>query len=139
MMDDLTKELERCREWIQAALDEGNNTHSFEDIEEGIRGGYFQFWPADRSCAITEIIRYPNTKSLHIFLAAGDKDQIVDMQESAEHFARMEGCTAMTIAGRRGWVRELKIHGYEELLTTVVKRLDTDQKMYNEADQKECA
>jgi hypothetical protein len=98
--------------------------------------GHYQFWPASRSCAITEIIHYPNRKSLHIFLAAGDKDQIVDMNESAEQFARIMGCSAMSIAGRRGWVRELKGHGYKEFLTTVVKELEPEGSQgYNTSEE----
>lgn len=120
---DVIDELERCRHWIQAALDEGGNTHEFENIADGVLKGYYHFWPADRCCAITEIVTYPNRKVLHIFLAAGDKDQIVEMNASAEEFAKIMGCNALSIAGRRGWVRELKDHGYKELLTTVVKEL----------------
>ena len=138
-MDELSRELERCRHWIQDALDEGNNTHDFEHIEQGVREGYFQFWPAPDACAVTEIITYPNAKTLHIFLAAGNKATIVDMDASAARFAEMNGCSAMTIAGRRGWVRELKNHGYEEMLTTVVKRLNVDQKMYNGENPEEYA
>ena len=122
----LADELMRCREWIQSALDEGGNTHSFEDIVRGVAQGHYQFWPADRCCAITEVVEYPNRKSLHIFLAAGDKEQIKDMNASAEEFARAIGCDSMSIAGRRGWVRELKRYGYFELLTTVVKPLEPE-------------
>jgi len=80
-----------------------------------------QFWPAPRGCAVTEIIKYPQKKVLHIFLAGGDMDQILDMDSSAVEFAKMNGCTGMSIAGRRGWKRVLKNKGYEETFTVLGK------------------
>ena len=119
----LADELERCRDWIESALAEGGGTHDFSDICEAVATGAMQLWPAPRACAITEIIRYPRKKVLHIFLAAGNMNQIVDMDESATHFARMNGCDAVTIAGRRGWKRVLSGNGYQEFLTTLSKEV----------------
>lgn len=115
----LVDELERCRDWIQAALDAGGNTHEFEDIVESVQTGRMQFWPAPDACAITEVIRFPRKKFLHIFLAGGNKETIIDMNESAMAFARHLGCDGMSIAGRRGWVRALKNHGWRESLTSM--------------------
>lgn len=118
-MEQLDSELERCRKWIEDALDRGGNTHDFEDIAESVKSGFMQLWPADDACAVTEILTFPRKKVLHIFLAAGNMDTIVDMHESAAHFARLNGCSDMTIAGRKGWVRVLKDKGYKEFFTTL--------------------
>jgi len=48
-------------------------------------------------------------------------DQIVDMDESAAEFARQNGCTGMTIAGRKGWQKVLKDKGYEPAFTVLSK------------------
>ncbi len=120
-MSDLDVELERCRVWIEAALDYSGGTHDFDDIAASVRSGYMQFWPAPKGCAITEILTFPKRKIFHIFLAGGEKQQIVDMDESAVEFARREGCTGMTIAGRRGWARVLMNKGWTEAFTTLSK------------------
>jgi len=80
-----------------------------------------QFWPAPKGCAVTEIVTYPKKKVLHIFLAAGELEQIIDMDSSAVEFARMNGCTAMSIAGRKGWSKVLKDSGYRETYTVLGK------------------
>jgi|TARA_R110000868_G_scaffold73502_1_gene213080 hypothetical protein len=119
----LDKELERCRPWIEAALKLSGGTHIFDDIAECVKLGTMQFWNADKSCAVTEILQYPRKKVLHIFLAGGDKDQIIDMNRSAEEFGKRNGCTAMSLAGRRGWVRSLKTQGWQEMFTAVGKEI----------------
>lgn len=120
---DLVDELIRCRHWIQAALDEGGNTHEFSDIVSAVLQGRMQFWPAADACAVTEIIEFPRKKYLHIFLAGGNKKTIIDMNESAAFFAKECGCDGISIAGRRGWVRELKNHGWRETFTSLAREV----------------
>jgi hypothetical protein len=120
-MADLQEELNRCEKWIKAALEYSGGTHEYQDIVEAIKNGYMQFWPAEHGCAVTEIISFPRKKVLHIFLAGGEKNQIVDMDESAVEFARQQGCTGMTVAGRRGWARVLLSKGWTEAFTTLSK------------------
>ena len=107
-------ELERCRPWIQAALDRSGGTHLFEDIVQAVSEGKMQFWPAPDACAITEIIVFPRKKVLHVFLAGGKLETIVDMNESAVAWAKSLGCDGMSIAGRKGWVKVLKKKGWTE-------------------------
>ena len=117
----LNDELNRCKPWILAALEYSGGTHLYEDIVAGIAAGSLQFWPAPNGCAVTEIIIFPRKRVFHIFLAGGEKNQIVDMDESAVQFAKMQGCTSMTVAGRRGWARVLKQKGWAEQFTTLSK------------------
>jgi hypothetical protein len=120
-MEELDAELERCRPWIEAALDRGGNTHEFEDIVYAVKTGAMQFWPAEDACAITEIIVYPRKRAFHVFLAGGNMDTIVDMDESAVYYAKINGCTIMSIAGRKGWQRVLTDKGYKNTLTVLMK------------------
>lgn len=118
------EELTRCKKWIESALEYSGGTHTFDDIVAGVYSGHMQFWPAENGCAITEVITFPRRKVLHVFLAAGEMNQIVDMDESAEQFARANGCNAMTIAGRRGWKKVLAEKGYKESYTALIKELN---------------
>lgn len=122
-MATIVEELVRCEPWLRAALERSGGTHTITDVVEAVSEGRMQFWPAPRGCAVTEIIKYPGKKVLHIFLAGGELDQIVDMDNSAVEFARMNGCTAMTIAGRKGWAKVLKDKGYEVAHTVLAKEL----------------
>jgi len=111
----------RCKPWLEAAIERAGGTHTLSDVVQSVVEGKMQFWPAPRGCAVTEIIKYPQKKVLHIFLAGGDMDQILDMDSSAVEFAKMNGCTGISIAGRRGWKRVLKNKGYEETFTVLGK------------------
>lgn len=112
-------ELLRCREWIEAALEYSGGTHDFVHVCEGIISGHMQLWPNENGCAVTEIIVYPKKKVLHVFLAGGKMSDILDMLPSAREFARREGCSGMSIAGRRGWERVLKKHGFDFMHKTL--------------------
>ena len=103
----------QIREWINAALEYSSGTHTFDDVLEGIRTGRMQLWPAERGCAVTEIVVYPQKKVLHIFLAAGELDQLFDGAESMAEWGRKQGCVALSMSGRLGWQRVLKAHGWE--------------------------
>jgi len=112
-------EFERCRPWIEAALEYSGGTHTFDDVVDGVTSGRMQLWPAPRGCATTEIVLYPRKKVLHVFLAGGDMDQILDMIDSAAAWGRTQDCTALTLAGRLGWQRVLDKHGFTPVLVTM--------------------
>ncbi|MAO23900.1 MAG: hypothetical protein CMJ25_24390 [Phycisphaerae bacterium] len=123
MAASINEELERCKDWIEAALEYSGGTHEWSDIVEGIHSLRYQFWPAEKGCAVTEIILFPKKKIFHVFLAGGEMDQIVDMNDSAAQFAKAQGCDGMSIAGRKGWSRVLKNEGWTESFTTLAKEL----------------
>jgi hypothetical protein len=120
---DILMQLDRCKDWIEAALEYGGGTHNFSDVVEGVLSAKMQLWVGETGCAVTEIIVYPRKKVLHVFLAGGEMSQIIDFQESAAEFGRMNGCTAMTLAGRRGWKKVLNKHDWEESLCVMSKEL----------------
>lgn len=120
-MTNVVEELIRCKPWLEAALELSGGTHTLDDVVQAIIKGEMQFWPAPKGCAVTEIVNYPRKKVLHIFLAGGEMEQIIDMDDSAVEFAKMNGCTGMSIAGRKGWKRVLKDKGYLETFTVLGK------------------
>lgn len=116
--------IEQCRPWIDDALEYSGGTHTFEDVYDRILDGKLQLWPAERGCAVTEIVVYPKKKVLHVFLAGGEMDQIIDMIDSAVAWSKTQGCTSMTISGRHGWKRVLEKHGYKTVMTVLEKEFD---------------
>lgn len=107
-------ELERCRPWIEAALEYSGGSHTFDDIVDLVRSGKAQLWPAPRGCAVTEIVVYPQKRVLHLFLAGGELDQLRDMFNDAADWGRAQGCEAMTLSGRVGWSRVMRPDGWRQ-------------------------
>lgn len=121
--DNELTEFDRCAPWLEAALKYANNTHNIEDIRKGVANGYYQLWPAEKGALITEIESYPNRNVLHVFLGGGELQQLLDMVESVEVYAKTIGCKSVTVSGRKGWVKLLKRRGARELCTTMAKEL----------------
>ena len=117
----LFDELHRCRGWIEDALQYSGGTHVFEDVARSVLSGQMQLWPAQRGCAVTEIVVYPRKKVLHVFLAGGEMDQLIEMIDSAASWGRAQGCSGMTMAGRHGWAKVLSKHGWSSVMTVMEK------------------
>lgn len=117
-------ELERCRPWIEGALEYCGGTHDFEDVCEGIYSGIMQLWPAPKGCIVTEIVVYPKKKVVNVFLGGGDMEQILDMHKDVISWAKEQGCSAATITGRFGWKKPLAKRGWTTLHSSYVKEFE---------------
>ncbi len=93
-------EFERCKPHIEAALNYSGGTHDIIDIYQGLHNGTMQLWPAEKSCLVTEIIKYPKKKVLNVFLGGGDLTEILSMHEDVISWAKQQGCTALNMTGR---------------------------------------
>lgn len=113
--------------YIEDALVYARGTHTLNDVLDGVLRGDFQFWPGDKSAVVTEIQIYPQKKVMHIFLAGGDLEELLEMEKSVRAFAETIGCNSMSISGRRGWVKIFERDGWEEVCTSIVKELDNGE------------
>lgn len=120
---ELRDEMERCRVWIESALEYSGDTHDFDDIVAGVEAGLMQFWPAQDSCVVTEIAAYPKHKALNIFLAGGNMDTLMDMFPSVEEFARINECKRVTLSGRPGWQKVMDQHGFKPAFVNLSKEI----------------
>ena len=100
------------RKHIEAALEYSGGTHDFDDVRDGILSGKMQLWPGERSAVVTEIVEYAKKRTLHVFLAGGDLDELLGGMGDAIAWGRAQGCNAMTLSGRRGWEKVLGKHGF---------------------------
>jgi len=117
-------ELERCRPWIEAALVYTGGTHIWEDIVDGIMESRMQLWPSPKGCIVTEIVVYPRKKVLNIFLAGGELDQILDMNDDVREWAKSHGCEAAIISGRIGWKKPLIPEGWKLMYANFQKEIE---------------
>ena len=82
-----------------------------------------QLWPTEKACAVTEIVLYPRKKVLHVFLAAGDLDQITDAIDAVAAWGIQQGCESLTMNGRHGWKRVLDKKGWKPIMTVMERVL----------------
>jgi len=117
--------LEQARPLIEAALDFSGGTHSFEDVCRGVSEGQLVYWSGPNSAVVTEIIEYPQKRTLHFFLAAGNMAELEAMYPTIIEWGRMQGCTAASLAGRKGWERSFlaRQEGWERKLVVMMKEL----------------
>ena len=111
------------RELIESALKYSGGTHTFEDVAAGIASGHMQLWPTEKACAVTEIVVYPRKNVLHVFLAAGDLEQIVNGIDAVAAWGKSQGCESLTLNGRHGWQRVLKNRGWTPVMTVMERTL----------------
>ena len=109
----LDNPLEYCRSWIEAALEKSGGLNTWDQVVAGINSGMMQLWPAKRGCIVTEIVVYHDRKALHVFLAGGELDEILQMTENVKEWAQKQGCSFATFDGRFGWQKPLERIGWK--------------------------
>ena len=93
-------------ELFDKALKLGGNTHTREDISEGIKSGRFQYFGDDECCVVTEIIDYPRKRVCHLFIAAGNLNRLFEEYlPKVKIFAAENGCTSLTSVSRKGFLK----------------------------------
>lgn len=103
-------------ELMQSALDKGGNTHTIEDVIEGLSRGEYQWWASDNAFSVTEVIEFPQKKGLNFWLAGGDVTELMgDIEPRAAEYAKKIGCdfTYGSLVDRPGWDKVVP-EGYEK-------------------------
>lgn len=116
-------EWERCRHWIEAAIDQSPGLQGIEDVERLIGAGVYQLWCGSLCAIITEIVQFQQAKVLMIRIAGGDLEELVKTEPLFCEYARSKGCTRIMGEGRRGWERVFKPIGYRFAYVTLEKDL----------------
>jgi hypothetical protein len=116
----LVGELDRLRPVIMRALPYTHRTHEFNDLVAMVIKGEVRLWTTPRSFLVVERVVYPRRVHYHIFLAGGDLDELRGLHDAVIEAARADGAQALTLTGRRGWVKALVAWGWEEVYTTMM-------------------
>ena len=68
---------------------------------------------------------FPRKLVLHLFLAAGNLDELETLYVEAERYGREQGCHYITVLGRQGWERSFltKNHGFKVMCTELIKEV----------------
>ena len=111
------------RKMLVEALNHSGGSHTFQNIVDSVQQEVMQFWPMEKSCLVTEVINYPNLKTLHIFLAGGDLEEIKSIDSTLEFLCQEIGADYISLSGRRGWIKALADIGYELSHVTLAKKV----------------
>ncbi len=119
----LASEFQRCRPWLQAALDTSPlKSHTIDHVWEALQSGAAQLWPSANAVCLTEIRIHPTgLKAFNGWLAGGDMEEVRNTSRMLEAYAISQECDVIQIHGRRGWLRAFK--GYSDAGTTMIKDL----------------
>ena len=108
---------EARRKGLREALRRGGDTHTVEDVLAQIEAGEAQLHTWEDSVIVTEIHDTPRMRVCHFWLAAGKLDEVVSLSRIVLEWAKRQGCTRATMAGRRGWEMVLQSEGWKAELT----------------------
>lgn len=114
------------RDYIENALAYAGGSHTFKDVCDAVAEGRMQFWPGEHAVVITEIIAYPQHRTLNFFLAGGSSGSALAELEAMEpgilEWGRAQGCTQAVFTGRKGWERTFLVRsGWEPKLVVFEK------------------
>lgn len=118
-------EWERCKPWLEAALEFDGGHYGIDDVLLEVAQGTAQFWPGRNCAGVTQFWTFPRAKALNYWLAGGDMRELVDdMLPCVEAWALDQGCDKIIISGRTGWARVLKPLGYSTVWVAQAKDLN---------------
>jgi len=109
----------RCKKWIVDALKYAHNSHTFEQVIEIVKRGDAQLWAFKDSAIVTEIINYPQRRTLRFWLAGGNLETLLEVEPKIRKWSILYNCKAVEIIGRKGWGKVLK--DYEPTATVFIK------------------
>lgn len=113
--------IDRHHDRIDAALQYTDGTHTHDQLVAMVVSGRVSFWDLGDSFMMTEIIPYPSATHFHIFLAGGKLGTLVNMHPDVVKLAQALQCDKITLAGRPGWEKALKGHGWTPHVVTLSK------------------
>ena len=117
------QDLARYEAGLRAALSHDDGTYGFGDVVAGILGGTMQLWTKGDSAIVTQVLLFPQRKTLRIFLACGDQATLRTMEAPIERWAVSVGCRDAMIVGRKGWARSyLKEAGWTAAPLVILTR-----------------
>lgn len=101
--------------------------YTTDDILSAIHKANMQLWLIDdRALAVTEIVQYPQFKTLSIKFVAGDRMErwFDEMISALSDFSKNFGCKYLEAYGRKGWAKYAKSRMKVEEFTMLRSEID---------------
>ena len=106
---------------IEAALEYAPDTYSVDDVIGLIKAGDAVMFECDGSVVVASIIEYPQSRTLSLWLGAGDMGTVLKLKSHAESWGRINNCSHAQVLGRKGWARSLV--DYDEAAVLLRRKL----------------
>lgn len=118
--ENITLAMRDVRVFIEDALAYTDGKYNVTDVLDAIREGMQTLWVVYNEekekaigCLVTEILAYPRSKALSIFLLGGsDFSEIVTTLDELKDYAAGVQCKTIEFYGREGWEKVLKPHNF---------------------------
>ena len=114
----------RCRGWIEASAAYSPLADTIDQIEAKLADGRLQFWPGERSAAVTQVADFAGRKALIVRYGGGELDELLEKIEPALCAVACEmGCSLIMSEGRMGWKKAAEANGYRFAWLTMLKEI----------------
>lgn len=124
-MRSAAQEWERCRHWIEAALETAPGLETIEDVERSIESGGYVFFSGPSCAVVCEVREYKKKRVFWIVHGGGNLGQLLDEMEPVLcDYARACGCDLIMGGGREGWKKPCEKRGYRFGWLVMVKDLN---------------
>lgn len=121
----------RLRPQIEKAIRIGGETHTFDDLARAVGAGKLFALCRDDAVLFVEKITYPQGVNLHVWIAAGNLDTILDLDATdLTQAARSLGADRVTLTGRKGWQRVLSDRGWNQVAIRMVRPVETQDGLH---------
>ena len=120
-MSFVAENFERCKTWLEAALEHSSGCWGIDDVKAAIEKDPVNtiLWATPNSATVSVFEDTPKCKVIKFWLAGGALDELLLTEKHAVEFAKQQGCRLSVVVGRDGWLRRLK--GYRKVATIMVK------------------
>lgn len=100
-----------------------DGTHTWDDLVRRCKEGNAQIFWNEHGAWVTEVVPFPQTKHLNVWVVAGELPEVMELQEKVKAFGREQGCTRMTAVARKGWKNVAREYGWSEPAVVLTQEL----------------
>ena len=112
---------------IQKALRHGGDTHTWEDVREGIQDGRLRIFHDEHGCWIVDLIVTPQKRYLSCWIVAGQLPEVMSLQKEVEKYAEEQGCAFMRAECRPGWKIVYPQYGWHQTGIVIEKEISHER------------
>lgn len=108
---------------VERALEQMGGTHSLQDILAFLEDGTMQSFAVGPTWAVTQVLDFPRKRVLEIFMIVGDFQDLQELFDALETFAKAKACDIIRAYGRPGWSKHSRPRGWRDDTRVYIKEV----------------
>lgn len=100
--------------YIQRALDHNDGAYTLNDVVNQCIANTLTYVSFDGGFYVVQVNEFPQCRKLHVFLAGGSMDAVLNNQPLLVEIAKYNRCSHITMTGRLGWAKVLPKYGWKQ-------------------------